>query len=302
MNRQLQSDCERCFGLCCVALSFAESADFAINKEVGVPCPNLRPDHRCGIHGALRENGFKGCVSYECFGAGQHISQSFFQGKGWREEPELTKNIFAVLPIVQQLHEMLYYLRQAVELPETLPIREQLQHAYDRTLSLSNDAPAEILALDLYGHRETVNPLLIQASELYRREYAGTKRTSKPRKDYIGANLQGANLRGMNLRGALLIAANLSDADLQRADFIGADLRDTDLSGANLAGCLFLTQAQVNAARGNLQTKLPAYVKVPAHWSNNGRNTGKVTGKAAGKAAGKAVRRNTGRTTRRTTL
>lgn len=271
MNRQLQADCERCFGLCCVALAFAESADFAINKASGDPCPNLRPDHRCGIHGALRASGFKGCVSYECFGAGQHVSQTLYQGKGWREGKALAEQMFTVLPIVQQLHEILYYLRQALELPEAGQLREQLQGAYEQTLNLSNMAPATLVALDVHAHRMAVNPLLVEASERYRRESAGGRRTSKPRKDYIGANMQGADLRGMDLRGALLIAANLRGSDLRRADFIGADLRDADLSGANLEGCLFLAQAQVNAARGNWQTKLPSYVTMPAHWGRDAK-------------------------------
>ena len=49
----LRADCERCFGLCCVALAFAASADFAIDKDAGQPCPNLQPDYRCAIHSTM---------------------------------------------------------------------------------------------------------------------------------------------------------------------------------------------------------------------------------------------------------
>ncbi|RQX15913.1 oxetanocin A resistance protein, partial [Micromonospora arida] len=38
---QLRADCGRCFGLCCVVPAFAASADFAIDKPAGSPCPNL---------------------------------------------------------------------------------------------------------------------------------------------------------------------------------------------------------------------------------------------------------------------
>ncbi|MDR3081083.1 MAG: pentapeptide repeat-containing protein, partial [Streptomyces sp.] len=38
----LRADCSSCFALCCVALPFAASADFAIDKAAGTPCPNLR--------------------------------------------------------------------------------------------------------------------------------------------------------------------------------------------------------------------------------------------------------------------
>ena len=68
--RALRADCERCFGLCCVAPAFSASADFAIDKPAGHPCPHLRPDFRCGIHTDLRGRGFRGCAVYDCFGAG----------------------------------------------------------------------------------------------------------------------------------------------------------------------------------------------------------------------------------------
>ncbi|MGG2198986.1 pentapeptide repeat-containing protein [Paenibacillus validus] len=269
MNSKLQSDCENCFGLCCVALPYTKSADFAFNKEGGVPCRNLCPDNRCSIHEHLRDKGFHGCVSYECFGAGQHVSQEIFKGNDWRRNPELSKEMFAVFPIVQQLHEMLCYLSQALDLEETQPIQNELQSVFDKTLSLTNLNPKDILNLDVPAHREIVNNLLLKTSELIRKEFIQSNKKSKIRKDFIGASLKGANLRGMNLRGALLIASNLRGADLRKVDFIGADLRDADLSGANLTGCIFLTQAQVNSAKGNKDTRLPHYLKVPAHWLKN---------------------------------
>ena len=58
----LRADCERCFGLCCVAPAFSASADFAIDKAAGQACPNLRSDFRCSIHDRLRKRSFPGCV------------------------------------------------------------------------------------------------------------------------------------------------------------------------------------------------------------------------------------------------
>jgi len=249
-----------------VALPYAKSADFAFNKEGGVPCRNLCQDNRCSIHGHLRDKGFNGCVTYECFGAGQHVSLDIFKGYDWRGNPELSKEMYTVFPIVQQLHEMLYYLSQALDLEETQPIQNKLQNVYERTLTLTNLNPKDILNLDVPAHREIVNSLLLKTSELVRKDYIQSNKKSMIRKDFLGANLKGANLRGMDLRGALLIASNLRDADLRKVDFIGADLRDADISGANLTGCIFLTQAQVNSAKGNKDTRLPRYLKVPDHW------------------------------------
>jgi uncharacterized protein YjbI with pentapeptide repeats len=73
-----------------------------------------------------------------------------------------------------------------------------------------------------------------------------------------------------NLRGAYLIGADLRGADLRQADLIGADLRDADLRGADLTGALFLTQSQVNAARGDQTTRLPVAVTRPSHWTAAG--------------------------------
>lgn len=80
MFNDLKSDCKNCFGLCCVALPYGKSADFPFNKDSGKPCRNLCSNNLCAIHDQLREKGFRGCVSYECFGAGQHVSQSIYIG------------------------------------------------------------------------------------------------------------------------------------------------------------------------------------------------------------------------------
>jgi uncharacterized protein YjbI with pentapeptide repeats len=77
---------------------------------------------------------------------------------------------------------------------------------------------------------------------------------------------RGADLKGANLREANLIAADLRGADLRVADLIGADFRDADLSGADLTESIFLTQAQLNSAKGDANTKLPPSLAIPSHW------------------------------------
>jgi uncharacterized protein YjbI with pentapeptide repeats len=77
-------------------------------------------------------------------------------------------------------------------------------------------------------------------------------------------------MRGANLRGAYLIAADLRGADLRSADLIGADFRDADIRGADLTESIFLTQSQLNAAKGDSNTKLPPSLSRPTHWSTIG--------------------------------
>ncbi|MGW3206893.1 pentapeptide repeat-containing protein [Streptomyces sp. NPDC001135] len=273
---ELRGDCADCFGLCCVALPFAASADFARDKPAGKPCPNLQGDHRCGIHADLRKKGFTGCTVYDCFGAGQKVSRVTFGGQDWRTgSKEQARRMFDVFPVVRQLHELLWYLTEALGLPAARPVRPELRRALEETERLTRQTPEELAALDVAAHRQQVNVLLLRTSELARAGVADAKSGKKGRgkgkdrrgADLIGARLRGADLRGASLRGAYLIAADLTGADLRDADMIGADLRDADLTDADLTGAFFLTQPQLNAARGNAGTRLPASVTRPVHWT-----------------------------------
>lgn len=264
----LKADCENCFALCCVALPYAKGADFALDKGAGMTCPNLQSDYRCGIHTKLRKTGFRGCAVYECFGAGQKVSQLTYEGNDWCNNPEIAPEMFNVFPVMQQLHEMLYYLNEALKLEAARPIYTELEAAYEATDSLTDLNPGGIISLNVPEHRAMVNNLLLRTSELVRAKFSG-KGTRKLGRgtDLIGAKLRGADLKGANLRGALMIAADLREADLRMSDFIGADLRDANLSGTNLKGGIFLTQAQVNSANGSHDTKLPSHLKIPDHWN-----------------------------------
>ncbi|MCA1292656.1 pentapeptide repeat-containing protein [Paenibacillus sp. alder61] len=270
---RLQADCENCFGLCCVALPFAASVDFAVDKPAGRPCSNLKEDFRCGIHSTLRERGFRGCTVYDCFGAGQQVSQVTYAGRDWRQAPETAGRMYEVFPVMRQLHELLWYLTEALERQAAQSIHGELSSALEETKRMTALDPEALVKLDVAAHRAEVNVLLLQTSELVRNEAIRRhKGPWKPHKkagrgaDLIGASLKGADLRYANLRGAYMIAADLRGADLRVADLIGADLRDADLRGADLRDSLFLSQFQVNAAKGDAGTKLPAGLSRPFHW------------------------------------
>ncbi|OCT11281.1 oxetanocin A resistance protein [Paenibacillus pectinilyticus] len=271
----MQGDCARCFGLCCVALPYAASSDFANTKDAGQPCTHLQDDFRCGVHTQLRQIGFRGCTVYDCFGAGQHVSQVTFGGQDWRQAPSTAKPMFDVFPRMRQLHELLWYLTEALSFEAASEIHDELRASLAETERLTHLDAERLLLLDVAAHRAAVNVLLLRASELVREEALRALKNAPGRRkaygrgaDLIGANLKGADLRGANLRGAYLIAANLSGANLRKADLIGADFRDADLRGADLTDSLFLTQFQVNAAKGDALTKLPPYLTRPPHWSS----------------------------------
>ncbi|MET9337629.1 pentapeptide repeat-containing protein [Nonomuraea sp. NPDC003804] len=250
----LRADCASCAGLCCVVPAFAASADFAIDKPAGTACPNLRADHRCGIHARLRDKGFPGCTVYDCFGAGQQVTQAGLAGRAGE-----------VFPVMRDLHELLYYVTEALGWPAAEAVHGELGRAADEIEELIGGDADVLVKADTGALRAAVAPLLRQAGELVR-GHGGQRlgRTMKP--DLMGARLKGADLRRASLRGGYLIGADLRGADLRGADVIGADFRNADLSGADLRGCLFLTQSQLDAARGDAATRIPPSLSRPGHW------------------------------------
>ncbi|TYQ16511.1 UNVERIFIED_CONTAM: uncharacterized protein YjbI with pentapeptide repeats [Acetivibrio alkalicellulosi] len=270
---KLKADCLNCFGLCCVALYFSPMDGFPIEKEAGQPCINLQSDFSCSIHKSLSKRGLKGCIAYDCFGSGQKVSQVSFEGKSWMECQESKEQMFKVFQNMRYLHELLWYLTQAITLKPAQSIYDQIKSLIEETEKITNMSPDILMNLEVGNHREIVNEVLLKTSELVRNEinlsqkpYYKSYRTYKLRADLVGADLRKNYLIGANLRGACLIAADLREVDLRGVDFIGADFRDADIRGADLSGSIFLTQVQINVAKGDLNTKLPPLLSYPIHW------------------------------------
>lgn len=271
-----QADCANCFGLCCVALAFAASSDFPVDKAAGVPCRNLNDDFRCTIHRNLRLSGYSGCTVFDCLGAGQKVSQQTFGGISWRDDPESAGMMFQLLPVMQQLQEMLLYLTQAIERCDDVELQGALSEKRLAVDKLASASAEELLAVALSEYRLHINALLMQVSERVRLGSGrfNKKNNRKKGPDYQGADLMGAkfqekDLKGSTFRGAYLIGANFKNADMRNSDFIGADLRNADLSGADLRGSIYLTQMQLNSAKGDGETKMPALLSKPAHWKTD---------------------------------
>jgi hypothetical protein len=248
-----------------VATSFAKSADFAIDRAAGRPCPNLQPNFGCGIHDRLRERGFPGCVAFDCFGAGQRITQSTFGGRTWRHEPALAPDIFRAFMTMLDLHEIMWHLSWARRLPAAAPLDGDLAAHLDRIDGLGDLPPDDLVAIDVAAELAPVAELLERISRLVRAGVPGAADHRRAR--LLGADLRRADLRGANLRGAVLVGANLSGVDLNLADLTGADLRGANLAGADLAGALWVRQGQLESAHGDTRTWLPAQLRRPAHWT-----------------------------------
>jgi uncharacterized protein YjbI with pentapeptide repeats len=270
----LRADCEKCFGLCCVALCFSASEGFPNTKEADQPCFNLSTDYRCCVHERLAESGLKGCEAFDCFGAGQKVAQVSFGGNDWSNFPESAPQMFAVFLVMMQLHEMIWYLTEALTFQAASSIHEEIKSRLNEIERLTQLSPEYLEKMDVTEEREKVNPLLLQTSEFVRREARQGKKTRsgrsriRPYADLVAVDLKKNDLIGANLRGACLIAADFRGADLSGADIIGADFRDANLGGANLSKSIFLTQFQINTAKGDRNTKLPPFIDRPAHWQD----------------------------------
>lgn len=256
----LRADCERCVGLCCVAHAFAPSSDFAFDKPAGTPCRNLQGDYRCGIHPELRERGMSGCTVYQCFGAGQHVTQDLYGGRTWRDDPTLASDMFADFATARDLHEMLWYLTAALEIAAAAPVHDEIAALADEITGLTDDVDA-LRTVDTMALPGLVGPLVDRVLAL--------ARPSGP--VLRGADLAGrrlTDLRAAELRGASLLGADLRGADLREADLLGADLRGADLRGADLSTAFFVTPNQVASARGDAATRLPERLGAPpSHWA-----------------------------------
>lgn len=269
---ELRADCAKCSGLCCVALPYATSADFGYDKPAGVPCRHLDGAFGCEIHAVLPARGFPGCVAFDCLGAGQLVTQSTYGGVTWRDRPERAGEIFDVFLVMRRLQELRWYLRQADRDDQPVAVRRQARVLAEQTASLTRQAPADLLRVDVDAHRSIVDQLLSDVSRRVRaaaramvRDHAGRPRRTR-RADLVGASLVGVDLRGCDFRGALLLGADLRRSDLRDADLIGADLRGADLRGADLTGTLYVTEPQLAGARGNAATKLSDGIRPPLAW------------------------------------
>lgn len=273
LNNRLKVDCSKCFGFCCIALFFSKSEGFPQDKEAGKPCINLQENFSCCVHDKLKEKGLKGCMTYECFGAGQQTAQQTYQGKSWREAGVSAEEMFDVFVQMRNIYEMIWYLSEAYRLEKNNAYKKEIKEIIQETLKLTELAGDKLVKLDLIPYRMKINKTLFKTSEEVRQRYIKIKkgklkckRFIAGRPNFIGEDLKNRDLRGENLSSALLIAADLRNMDLSGVDFLGTDLRDADLRGSNLTNTIYLTQFQLNAAKGDKSTKIPPSLKYPSNW------------------------------------
>ena len=267
LYKELTIDCKNCCGLCCTALYFSKDEGFPENKPAGKPCVNLEKNFRCRVHKELKQRKLKGCMAYDCFGAGQKVTQTVYQGKTWRDKGVRADEMYRIFLAVCQLHQMLWYLTEAEHLMPAADTHKMIGHTIQKIDSLTRQAPEALLKVNVEECRQQTNQLLRTVWQRVQESVNAAEKITKST-DCIGKNFKKAALDGQDLSMTLLIAANLEDCSLNGVNFLGADMRDANLKNADMQDSIFLTQAQINSAKGNGSTKLPEFIKIPEHWEN----------------------------------
>ncbi|MDF2543368.1 MAG: pentapeptide repeat-containing protein [Herbinix sp.] len=260
---ELKIDCSKCSGLCCTALYFSKLDGFPEDKEAGKPCVNLQSDFRCKIHAELPRRKMKGCLGYDCFGAGQKVTQTIYPHTTWSTENN-PQQIFEVFLIVFQLHQILYYLAEAKTILPARNLWYDIEVLITENKSICSAPTKDILTTDINDYRKRANECLKKVSNLVKLNYSLDKKEHE--KNYMGKAFKGKNFHGADFTMTLLIAAKFNGCNFNGANFLGADTRDTDFSDADLSEAVYLTQGQVNSARGNSATKLPINLTHPITW------------------------------------
>lgn len=264
MPEKMKADCSKCSGLCCTALFFSKSDGFPEDKADGKPCVNLTNQYKCKIHRELEKKGMRGCIGYDCFGAGQYVTQVIYQGKTWREIPSQAKEIFRVFVIVFRLHQMRYFLFETMRLIPAKELMDNIQNMIIKNEEMCNEKPENIVKVDIETYQNEVNYLLKQVCSLLN-TYLGIGNL-KNGSTFLGRNFKGKDMSGYDFNMQLLIASNFAGCCFSGATFLGTDTRDADFSDADLRDAIFLSQGQINAAKGNRRTKIPKQIDYPVTW------------------------------------
>lgn len=262
LEARLKIDCEKCSGLCCVALYCMKTDGFPTNKEAGTPCKYLRSDFHCEIHSKLASKNMRGCLAYDCFGAGQKVTQNCYTDVDWKSNPNIADEIFQVFHTMLQLHQMEWYLLEALSLISDEYLKSEIETLISENELMTSQSSDEILHLDIEKYRLDVNKILKQVSSILVVNFDENKG-----KDYVGRDFKHTNLNGRDFSMALLIAANFEGCSLQGTNFLGADMRGANIKNTDLSASFFLTQMQINSAKGNANTKLPLKLAHPVSWN-----------------------------------
>lgn len=245
----LKIECQECLGICCTALYFSKIDGFYEDKKAGQDCINLDSQHRCKIYQELLVKNSKGCKIYDCFGAGQKVTQMYLNRQVVDQE------VCKIYLIMYQLYQMLWYLLQAKNYGQ-----KQVNGSLQTIQEIIQLSAKEILQTNIDTIIKEAKMALKKASDTLTAIDVTKKQT------YFQKDLSFKNLDHKDFSMTIMIASNLEGSSLDKTNFLATDIRDTNIKNTDMSNCLFLTQGQINSAIGNQNTQLPSYLTKPETW------------------------------------
>ena len=260
---RLVSDCSRCSGLCCIALYCFKSDGFPQNKPIGKPCINLMDNFKCRIHNDLENKGMKGCIGYDCFGAGQYLTEDVYCGVTWKTQLERVKEICDLYMLIYRMFQLRFFLYESKKLASSEILLPEIEQLLKENDVICKQSIEEMLQYPIDSYQDKVNHIL-KKSCVELNKFLGVIKGTET--NFLNRNVRGKNLSGFDFNMKSLIASDFRDCKFKGATFIGTDTRDANFDGADLREAVFLSQGQVNAAKGSRRTKLPKHLKYPVTW------------------------------------
>ena len=90
-----RADCSRCCGLCCIVPAQLAAQGFPADKAANLRCRHLDARNRCSIHATRDEYGYGACNAFDCYGAGQWVTQTLLANARWTDSPDIAERIAA---------------------------------------------------------------------------------------------------------------------------------------------------------------------------------------------------------------
>lgn len=178
----LRADCARCAGLCCVVPAFYSIQGFGFDKPAHSACRYLSPGNRCSIHDERSVRGFASCVGFDCYGAGQRVTQELFAGTNWRASPEIATRMFLAYESCVTLHRLMALLALAESAAEAAPRRDaDVDHRGSASApSLKDQLRAKREQLDELCRSTSASTARLDIGTLQRETYALIRLTCSP--------------------------------------------------------------------------------------------------------------------------
>jgi len=166
--------------------------------------------------------------------------------------------------IIFQLYQIRYFLEESTKIIPAKVLWNDIEKLIIENKALCNYNTKSILDIDIDSYKNKVNIIIKQVCNFVIKTSNNSDNVMIS--DFSGKNFIKRDMSGLDLSMKLIIASNFDSCIFDGTVFLGADTRDADFSNADLRDAVFLTQGQINAAKGNRNTKLPKHLYYPITW------------------------------------